>query len=241
MLKDLKIKIFADGADLENIKELCKNSLIKGFTTNPSLMKKKGIVDYKKFALDVLKVTENKPVSFEIFDDDLENMEKQALEISSWGKNVNVKIPITNTKGEKTIELIKKLSNKKVICNVTAIFTIKQLEGVIQILNPETPAILSVFAGRIADSGLDPMNIMKKAVEISKVKPKASILWASTREVLNIFQAEKAGCHIITVPHDIINKLKGVGKNLDQLSLETVKMFFADAKSAGYKIEVDGK
>lgn len=241
MLEDLKIQIFADGADLENIKELCKNPLIKGFTTNPSLMKKKNIIDYKKFALDVLRATINKPVSFEIFADDLENMLKQALEISTWGKNVNVKIPITNTKGEKTTEIIKKLSNKKIVCNVTAILTIKQLKSVVEILNPETPAILSVFAGRIADTGLDPMNIMKEAVNISKEKPQASVLWASTREVLNIFQAEQAGCQIITVPHDIINKFKGIGKNLDQLSLETVKMFFSDAKSAGYKIEVDGK
>tara|TARA_Y100000590_G_scaffold461397_1_gene622854 strand:- start:242 stop:967 length:726 start_codon:yes stop_codon:yes gene_type:complete len=241
MLENLKIQIFADGADLENIKELCKNPLIKGFTTNPSLMKKKNIIDYKKFALDVLRVTKNKPVSFEIFADDLENMMKQALEISTWGKNVNVKIPITNTKGEKTTEIIKKLSNKKIVCNVTAILTVKQLKSVVEVLNSGTPAILSVFAGRIADTGLDPMNIMKEAVNISKEKPRASVLWASTREVLNIFQAEQVGCQIITVPHDIINKFKGIGKNLDQLSLETVKMFFSDAKSAGYKIEVDGK
>ena len=181
MLNNLKIKIFADGADLENIKNLCKNPIIKGFTTNPSLMKKKGIVDYKNFALDVLKITENKPVSFEIFADDLIEMESQANEIASWGKNVNVKIPITNTKGESTVSLIEKLSNSKIVCNVTAILTLEQLKSVVQVLNSSVPTILSIFAGRIADTGVDPMTVMKKAVEIAKSKPMSNILWASTR------------------------------------------------------------
>ena len=237
MLKDLKIKIFADGADLENIKELCKNSLIKGFTTNPSLMKKRGITDYKEFALEVLKVAEEKPVSFEIFADDFESMEKQALEISTWGKNVNVKIPITNTKGESTVKLISRLSKNGVICNVTAIFTIEQIKNVVSHLDPSTPAILSVFAGRIADSGIDPMSIMKKSVSISKMKPKSEILWASTREIINIFQAEDAGCQIITVPHELLNKFSTVGKRLENYSLETVTAFHNDAKAAGYSIK----
>ena len=241
MVEILKIKIFADGADLESIKELCKNSTIKGFTTNPSLMKKKGITDYKKFALEVLKVTEPKPVSFEVFADDFESMEKQALEISTWGKNVNVKIPITNTKGESTCDLIRKLSNKKIVCNVTAILTLDQLKNVVNVLNHDTPAILSIFAGRIADTGIDPFEIMKESVNIAKSKQLASILWASTREVLNIFQAENAGCHIITVPHDILKKIGGINKNLDQLSLETVKTFYKDAQEAGYKIYFNEK
>ena len=241
MIDKLKIKIFADGADIKNIEELCKNPLIKGFTTNPSLMKKKGISDYRKFAMDVLKVTDDKPVSFEIFADDLTGMEEQANEIASWGKNINVKIPITNTKGEKTNELIKKLSNKKIICNVTAILTIEQLKSVVEILNPETPAILSIFAGRIADTGIDPVKTISEAVKIAQSKPLASILWASTRQVYSIFDAEKAGCQIITVPHDIIKKFEGLGKDLDQLSLETVKMFYEDAKQAGYEIETNDK
>ena len=241
MKNDLKIKIFADGADIENIKTLCKNDLIKGFTTNPSLMKKKGIVDYKKFAREVLEITENKPVSFEIFADDIDEMEQQAFEISKWGENINVKIPITNTKGQSTNNLIKKLSNQKIVCNITAILTINQLKSVVEVLNSETPAILSVFAGRIADTGRDPMPIIKEAVEFAKNKPLSNILWASTREIYNIFQAEDSGCQIITVPHDIINKFKGIGKDLNQLSLETVKTFYEDAKAAGYKIDTNGK
>ncbi len=237
LLKDLKIKIFADGADIENIKKLSENSLIEGFTTNPSLMRKNGILDYKKFAIETLNIIKNKPVSFEIFEDDIDLMEKQANEISKWGKNINVKIPITNTKGESTCDLIQKLSDKGIICNVTAILTLDQLKNVVDVINPETPAILSIFAGRIADTGVDPYPIIKEAVNISKSKPLASILWASTREILNIFQANNAGCHIITVPHDILKKLSNVGKNLDQLSLETVKTFHDDAKSAGFEIK----
>ena len=239
MLENLKIKIFADGADLESIKNLCKNSLIKGFTTNPSLMKKMGITDYKKFALNVLEIAKDKPVSFEIFADDLEEMEHQANEIATWGNNVNVKIPVTNTQGKSTVDLIAKLSNKKIICNVTAILTLDQLRNIVDALNPDTYAILSIFAGRIADSGINPTILMKEAVKIAEKKPKSEILWASTRQVYNIFDAEEAGCQIITVPHEIINKFKGIGKNLDELSLETVKMFYEDAKKAGYKIKTN--
>ena len=237
ILSRLKVKIFADGAEINSIKNLCKNSLVKGFTTNPTLMKKNSVSDYKNFAMEVLDSVEGKPVSFEVFADDINQMEEKAMEISTWGKNANVKIPITNTKGKSTTELIKKLSNKKITCNVTAIFTLKQLNGVLKVLNPETPAILSIFAGRIADSGIDPLPIMKNAVELAKSKPKSNILWASTREVLNIFQAENTGCQIITVPNEILKKLSGIGVDLEQLSLETVSTFYKDAAIAGYTIE----
>ena len=241
MINDMKIKIFADGADLESIKKLNIHKDISGFTTNPSLMKKAGVTDYKKFCLEVLHVVKDKPISFEIFSDDLEKMYDQAKEISSWGKNINVKIPISNTKGESTCELVKKLSNEKITCNVTAILTLDQLEKVVEVLSPSTPAILSIFAGRIADTGIDPGPLMKESVKIAKSKPLANILWASTREILNIFQAEEIGCHIITVPHDLLKKLSFIGKNLNELSLETVKSFYEDAKSAGFKININEK
>jgi transaldolase len=236
-IRNLKIKIFADGADLNSIKKLNDISYISGFTTNPTLMRKAGVVDYKKFAIDVLKVVKNKPISFEVFADDIKKMEIQAMEIAGWGNNANVKIPITNTKGDSTVELLEKLSNRGVVCNITAIFTLDQLDGVLKVLSSKTPAILSIFAGRIADVGIDPINIMRDSVKLAKIKPKSSILWASTREVINIFQAEEAGCKIITVPHDILKKLTGVGKDLNQSSLETVNMFYQDAKMAGYTIK----
>jgi len=168
-------------------------------------------------------------------------MEEQAMEISSWGKNVNVKIPITNTKGKSTVDLVGRLSKRGIICNITAIFTIQQLKGILNVLDPNTPAILSVFAGRIADSGIDPIPLMKESVLISKMKPKASILWASTREIINIFQAENIGCHIITVPHELLNKFSDIGKSLESFSLETVSKFYNDAKSAGYTIKSNNK
>jgi transaldolase len=236
-VRDLKIKIFADGADLSSIQKLNDIPYIKGFTTNPTLMRKAGVVDYKKFAIDLLKIVKDKPISFEVFADDINEMEIQAMEIASWGTNVNVKIPITNTKGDSTVELLKKLSNRGVVCNVTAIFTLDQLNDVLKVLNSETPAILSIFAGRIADVGINPISIMRDSVRFAKIKPKSSILWASTREVINIFQAEEIGCQIITVSHDILKKLPGVGKYLKQSSLETVNMFYKDAKMAGYTIK----
>ena len=236
-IKDLKIKIFADGADLNSIQKLNDISYIKGFTTNPTLMRKVGVVDYKQFAIDALKVVKDKPISFEVFADDIKEMEIQAMEIASWGANANVKITITNIKGVSTVELLKKLSIRGVVCNVTAIFTLDQLNGVLEVLNSETPAILSIFAGRIADAGIDPINIMKEAVKLAKIKPRSSILWASTREVINIFQAEEIGCQIITVPHDILKKLPDVGKDLKQYSLDTVSTFYKDAKVAGYVIK----
>jgi len=237
-LDELKIKIFADGADINGINELNKNSFIKGFTTNPSLMKKAGIKDYKEFAIKLLSKIKDKPISFEVFSDDLKEMEKQGEEIASWGKNINVKIPITNTKKISTLNIIEKLSDKGIECNVTAIFTIEQLKNVVEVLNKNTPAILSVFAGRIADTGIDPINIMREAITLSKAKPKSEVLWASTRELVNIFQADQIGCQIITVPHEILKKISNIGKNLEDFSLETVKDFYKDATSAGFKINL---
>ncbi|MDC0395522.1 transaldolase [Candidatus Pelagibacter sp.] len=238
-LKDLDIKIFADGADLASIENLNMNQDISGFTTNPSLMKKAGITDYKKFCQDVLKITKDKPISFEIFSDDLDEMYDQANEIASWGKSIFVKIPITNSKGEKTSGLIKKLLENKIKCNVTAILTIQQVKEIYEISNSETDMIISIFAGRIADTGIDPIPMMSKAVNICKTKKNIEILWASTRELINIFQANQINCQIITVPHDILKKISLIGKNLEDLSLETVQMFLTDATKAGYKIKIN--
>ena len=232
----LKVKLFADGADLAGMKEMAANPLIRGFTTNPTLMKKAGITDYKAFALQVLAAIPDRPVSFEVFADDFGQMEAQALEIASWGRNVNVKIPVTNTRGEFAGTVIERLSKQGVQVNVTALLTLKQVERVTERLAAETPAIISVFAGRIADTGVDPLPIMKKAVEIMKAKPKAELIWASPRELLNVFQADAVGCHIITATNDILKKLALVGKDLDRYSLETVEMFYKDAKAAGYTV-----
>lgn len=234
---DLKIKIFADGADIESIRTLYAQPNIQGFTTNPTLMRQAGIQDYKAFAQEVLKIVSDRPVSFEVFADDIDGMEAQAFEIASWGKNVNVKIPITNTKGESTNELVGRLSAKGIICNITAIFTLDQLKETVDVLDANTPAILSIFAGRIADTGYDPVPLMREAVNIAKSKPKSEILWASPRELLNIFQADEVGCHIITVTPDVLKKLTGVGKDLAVFSLETVSMFYRDAQAAGYTIQ----
>lgn len=234
----LKVKLFADGADLAGIKEMAANPQIKGFTTNPTLMRKAGISDYKAFALEVLKVVTDRPVSFEVFADDFPTMEKQAMEIASWGKNVNVKIPVTNTKGEFCGPLVKRLSEAGVHLNVTAILAIDQVRRVVEQLAPQTPAIVSVFAGRIADTGRDPVPMMAECVEILKAKPKAELIWASPRELLNVFQADNIGCHIITATNDILKKLNLVGKDLTAYSLETVEMFYKDAQAAGYQIKV---
>ena len=240
-LNNLKIKIFADGADLESIKSLNEIDYIKGFTTNPSLMKKAGIKDYKSFALKLLSEIKDKPISFEVFSDDISEMENQAEEIASWGNNVNVKIPVTNTKKESTSELIGRLSSKGIICNITAIFSMSQIKEVLQVLDKSTPAILSIFAGRIADTGVDPSKIMIDSVNLAKTKPKSEVLWASTREILNIFQAEETGCQIITVPHDLLKKISNLGKDLEEFSLETVHGFYTDALSAGYTIKLKNK
>lgn len=237
-ISNLKIKLFADGADLAGIKEMYENPFIKGFTTNPTLMRKAGILDYKGFANQVLQAIPDRPISFEVFADDFDEMEKQALEIASWGKNVSVKIPVTNTKKEFAGSLIERLSNKGVSLNVTALTTLEQVRNVTAKLALNVPAIISVFAGRIADTGRDPLPLMAEAVNIMRDKPKAELIWASPRELLNIFQAESVGCHIITATNDILKKLALVDKDLDQYSLETVQMFYRDAQAAGYKIDV---
>jgi len=235
-IKKLNVKLFADGADLNVIEEMAQNPLIAGFTTNPTLMRKAGVSDYEIFAKDVLKIVKEHPISFEVFADEFDEMEKQALKIASWGDNVNIKIPVTNTKGEFSGPLVKRLSDADVKVNVTALLTLDQVKSVVDNLSAETPAIISIFAGRIADTGLDPMPIMAEAVRIMKAKPKAELIWASPRELLNVFQADAVGCHIITATNDILKKLSVIGKDLDEYSLETVKMFCNDAKEAGYSI-----
>ena len=233
---DLRTKIFADGADLPGIVKLYANPFIKGFTTNPTLMRKAGITDYAEFARDVLRAVPDRPVSFEVFADEFDQMELQAREIASWGRNVNVKIPVTNTKGVFSGPLIERLSRAGIVVNVTAIMTLDQVQAVVDCLAPQTPAIVSVFAGRIADTGRDPVPLMAEAVRILTAKPKAELIWASPRELLNIFQADDIGCHIITVTHDLLSKLSLVGKDLGAYSLETVEMFHRDAQAAGFSI-----
>ncbi|OGG55276.1 transaldolase [Candidatus Kaiserbacteria bacterium RIFCSPHIGHO2_02_FULL_49_11] len=235
-MKNLHVKLFADGADLKGMKEMAANPMIRGFTTNPTLMRNAGIVDYKLFARQVLDAIPDKPVSFEVFADDFDAMEEQALEIASWGQNVNVKIPVTNTRGESSGALIERLSRAGVKLNVTALLTLEQVKTVIKRLAAETPAFISVFAGRVADTGLDPVPMMAEAVRIMKEKPKAELIWASPRELLNVFQADSVGCHIITATNDILKKLSLVGKDLNSYSLDTVKMFYNDALAAGYRI-----
>lgn len=235
-VEQLKIKIFADGADLKNIRESAKNPLIKGFTTNPTLMRQAGVNDYKAFALDVLKAVPDRPVSFEVFADDFPTMESQGREIGSWGSNVYVKIPVTNSKGDFAGPLLASLSRAGIKLNVTAVMTLDQVAKVTDALADNVPAVISVFAGRIADTGRDPIPIMTESLKLMKKRPKAELLWASPREVLNIFQGDELGCHIITVTPDHLKKLALVGKNLDEYSCETVNMFYKDAQSAGYAI-----
>ena len=236
-ISDLKIKLFADGADLSGMKEMYANPLIKGFTTNPTLMGKAGVKDYKEFALQVIEAIPDRPISFEVFADEFQEMEHQALEIASWGRGVYVKIPVTNTKQQFAGPLIQRLTKAGVALNVTAVMTPKQVKSVTNCLAPEVPAIISVFAGRIADTGRDPVPLMAEAVKIISAKPKAELIWASPRELLNIFQADSIGCHIITATNDILNKLSIVGKDLERYSLETVGMFYQDAKAAKYTIQ----
>jgi transaldolase len=235
-IEELSVKIFADGADKAGMLEMYAKPFIKGLTTNPTLMRKAGIADYKAFSLDILEAIPNRPVSLEVFTDDFAEMERQALEIASWGKNVYVKIPVTNTKREASCNLIKKLAAKKVKLNVTAMMTLAQVRDVVAALDPEVPSYVSVFAGRIADTGEDPVPLMATALELLKAAPAAELIWASPRELLNIFQADAIGCHIITVTNELLKKLPLVGKDLDDYSLETVKMFFDDARAAGFKL-----
>lgn len=235
-LDQLKVKIFADGADLTAISKLAASPFIKGFTTNPTLMRKAGVADYKAFSMEVLKIIGSRPVSFEVFSDDFTEMERQALIIAGWGENVYVKIPVTNTRREFAGSLIKTLAGAGVQLNVTALTTNAQVEAVLECLSPATASCISVFAGRVADTGRDPLPMMAEAVRIISAQPKAELIWASPRELLNIFHAEQVGCQIITVTHDILTKLPLVGKDLDEYSLDTVKMFHADAAAAGFEI-----
>jgi transaldolase len=236
-LLDLRVKIFADGADLQGIAELAREPYIHGLTTNPTLMRKVGLTDYESFAKSVLKEVKSKPISFEVFSDDFNEMQRQALKMHYWQENVYVKIPITNTSGESSVPLIQQLAREGVKLNITALLTPRQVQTVATALDPSVPAIVSVFAGRIADTGVDPLPIMKESLEMLRVLPNAELLWASVREVLNVFQAAGCGCHIVTVPHDILKKLVELGgKDLDELSLDTVRMFHRDAAAAGFKL-----
>jgi transaldolase len=234
--RDFRIAIYADGADVREMVAARDAGIVKGFTTNPTLMRKVGITDYAAFAKEALAATGDMPISFEVFADEFDEMERQAKLISTWGEPVFVKIPITNTKGESSIPLIQRLSAAGVKLNITAILTLQQVREVVDALDANTPAIVSVFAGRIADTGVDPVPLMQEAAAICAAKPKAELLWASPRELLNIFQAEEVGCHIITVTPDLLKKLSMVGKPLDELSLDTVKMFYNDATAAGFKL-----
>jgi transaldolase len=236
-LKDLKVKLFADGADRAGMLQLNANPLIQGMTTNPTLMHKAAVHDYETFARELLQHITEKPISFEVFSDEFPEMRRQALKIKGWAKNVYVKIPITNTRGESSLPLVRELALEGVKLNVTAILTLEQVAGVAKVLNAKVPAVVSVFAGRIADTGVDPMPQMRESKKLLAGLPQAELLWASVREVLNIFQANDCGCAIVTVPHDILAKtMKMVGMDLKALSLDTVKMFAADAKAAGFSL-----
>lgn len=235
-LNQLEIKLFTDGADFEKMLELSKKPYIAGLTTNPTLMRRSGVKDYKDFAKRVLSQIQDKPISFEVFSDDIEEMIKQAREIASWGKNVNVKIPITNSKGETTNRAIQVLSQEGIHLNVTAILTIEQVENIIKILDSKSNVFISVFAGRIADTGKDPIPLMKESLSIMKNHSNAKLIWASPRELLNIIQANEIGCHIITATSDILSKLNLLGKDLSEYSVETVNMFRNDAIASGYSI-----
>ena len=235
-IEDLKVKIFSDGADKEDMLDMASKTFIRGLTTNPTLMKKAGIKDYEAFAKDILSTIKEKPISFEVFSDDFDEMEKQAMKITSWADNVYVKIPITNTKKESSKELIKRLVEKKVKLNITAIMTLDQVKTVLSVLDNKVPSIISVFAGRIADTGRDPIPLMNDCLKEIKINLKSELLWASPRELLNIIQADQIGCHIITVTKDIIKKLQFTNYNLEDYSLDTVKMFYKDAVDAGFKI-----
>ncbi len=236
VMDELKVKLYADGADRDGMLEMYDKPYIQGFTTNPTLMKKAGISDYEAFAHDILLSIPDRPISFEVFADEFEEMERQALKIKTWGENVYVKIPVSNTRKEMSYNLIQRLSEAGVRLNITAMLTLDQVEQVADAVRNGPESIVSVFAGRIADTGLDPVPVMKEALEILQSAPRAELLWASPREVLNIYQADAIGCHIITATNDIIRKLSLAGKDLAQYSLETVQMFYDDAEKAGYSL-----
>ena len=235
-IEALSVKIFADGADLPGMLDLYRRPYIKGFTTNPTLMRKAGLTDYPAFAREVLRAIPDRPISFEVFSDEFQEMERQAREIASWGPNVYVKIPVTNTRRQPAYDLVKRLSHDGLQLNVTALMTLDQVKCVTDALAGGAPSCISVFAGRIADTGRDPVPLMVEALRIMTAAPAAELIWASPRELLNIFHADGIGCHIITVTHDILKKLSMVGKPLDEYSLETVKMFYDDASAAKFSV-----
>jgi len=235
-LADLSVKIFADGADKVGMLELYRNPLIRGFTTNPTLMRRAGASDYRAFAQEIIAAIPDRPISFEVFCDEFGEMERQALEISSWGDNVYVKIPVTNTRGDSSCDLVRRLSRAGVKLNVTAMLALDQVRDISPCLAEGSSSFVSVFAGRVADTGRDPVPLMAAAVELLRPYPNLELIWASSRELLNIFQADAIGCHIITVTHDILRKLPLVGKDLHEYSLDTVRMFYNDAQQTGYNL-----
>lgn len=235
-VQDLNVNIFADGADKAGMLEMYAKPFIKGFTTNPTLMRKAGITDYRAFAHEILRAIPDRPISFEVFSDEFDEMERQALQITEWGEHVYVKIPVTNTRREPAYDLIHRVAARGVKLNITAIMTLEQVRCVVQALDPKVPSYVSVFAGRIADTGRDPLPIMSDSLHVMRQAPNSQLIWASPRELLNIFQADAVGCHIITATNDILNKLSLVGKDLDEFSLDTVKMFYNDAQCAKYVI-----
>ena len=235
-IEQLAIKIFADGADRAGMLEMHAKPYIRGLTTNPTLMNRAGVTDYRAFCKDILSMIKDKPLSFEVFSDDFTEMERQAMEIAGWGENVYVKIPVTNTKRESCYPLVSTLAARKVKLNITAIMTLNQVRHVAASLDPTVPSYISVFAGRIADTGRDPVPLMRAAVELLQGTPLAELIWASPRELLNIFHAEQAGCHVITMTNDILKKLDLLEYDLDEFSLDTVKMFHGDALQAGYTL-----
>ena len=235
-LDQLNVKIFADGADLDGILSLYRQPHIKGFTTNPTLMRKSGISHYERFSRQVLEHVSDRPISFEVFSDEFPEMERQARKIASWGQNVYVKIPVTNTRHESSVELVRCLAAEGIQLNVTALMTLEQMKVISEALGNHAPSYISVFAGRIADTGCDPMPLMRRAVKIMSPHANQELIWASPRELLNIFHADEVGCHIITVTHDLLKKLSLLGKDLDEFSLDTVKMFYEDAQKAGYHL-----
>ena len=232
----LKIKLFMDGADLEEMRRAYSSKMVQGFTTNPTLMRKAGIDDYERFARAAVKAIPDLPISFEVFSDDFDGMEREARVIASWGRNIYVKIPVCNTKGQSSVPLVRKLSAEGYALNVTAVMTLEQVRAINGAISREAPAIISVFAGRIADTGRDPVPMMTEAAETIAGKPKAELLWASPRELLNVFHAEQCGCHIITATADVIKKTPLIGKDLHEYSIETVKMFYDDAQSSGFRL-----
>lgn len=240
-IERLNVRVFLDGADIDRIREAAANPLVRGFTTNPTLMRTAKVEDYKSFAIDALKAAPDHPICFEVLADDLAGMESQAFEIASWGPNVYVKIPVTNTAGQSTAPVIAALSAAGVKVNVTAVLTLEQVTAIAQAMADKTPSIVSVFAGRIADTGRDPVPLMAEALRILAARPRCELLWASPREVFNVFQADSIGCHIITITDDLLRKLALTGKDLSEFSRETVAMFYNDALASGFNIPLAKK